>query len=62
MVIMSAKTEYQDITEEVGSYEGYPIERTCTAEEQEEAVKDGIPLQDFLDWYFQPHESWLRDC
>jgi hypothetical protein len=56
------KTKYEDFTDVVGWYDGHPITRTCTAEEQAEAVSAGIPLQDFLDWYFTPAQDWQQDC
>jgi len=59
---MKSTAEYTDITEQVGTFEGTPIYRTCTAEEQKDAVESDIPLQDYLDWYFSPAQDWQQDC
>ena len=59
---MRTKKEYKDITETVGYFEGYPIQRTCTADEQKDAEENGFPLKDFLDWFFTPQQDWQCDC
>ena len=53
---------FDNITIQVGTFEGFPIERTITAQEIREAQKYGISKTDLIDLEKSTYRDWQADC
>jgi hypothetical protein len=57
------KRVWEDITYQVGNYEGIPITETMTVEEQKEIEKiEGLTVSDVIDMNISSYRDWQCDC
>lgn len=54
-------SQFKDYTIQVGTFEGYPIERTVTAEDQKEMHDAGFSDSEIYDFHSQ-YRDWQADC
>jgi hypothetical protein len=52
----------ENITIQVGTFEGFPIEQTITAQEIREAQKYGISETDLINLEHETFRDWQADC
>ncbi len=54
---------YEEITYQIGSFEGFPILETMSIEEQKEIEKiEGLTVSDVIDMNISNYRDWQCDC
>lgn len=57
------KLNYEDITFQVATTEGYPVMTTVTAEDQKQFVESGYgTVSDLIDLEMSSYRDWQSDC
>lgn len=57
-----SEDNFQHYSVRVGSFEGHPIMSEITVEDQRQAAKDGVSLQDLIDIEKDAYRDWQSDC